>query len=483
MILMGSLYIILTEPHSDDSIPTLYWVTDANPTRYQQIELFHDWLIQNKHTTPEGNAIVRIKLETGGIDNKKLIHGVSGVAGDLIDLSDIDQYQKLGILEDVTEQGKSLGFDIHQTFPSLKPSLYFNDKQYGYPCNVSIHSCWVNTETFAKLEMEAPPEKWDVETFEKIGKEFVLKANKEKERQEVFFMNKPSDWLLIPWLTTLIRSMGQSTFNETLTDSTLDQGAFAEALRLNLKWVEEDHLFPSSAEASSFNSEGGFGGSLMSLFLEGNYGMITTGRWVLVRLRDLEEPPRVSVSRYPFKYFENSVVMTRAACIYKGSKHKKLAALFLSFLASQTYNEQIVQCADALPSNPKYLHSNEFLKPIHFPNEWGAHEVPARSAQEISIAETKSPYISYSSIVKVIREADEKVQNHISEPVEAAKEANLAIREEIQRNLKHRPKLKKQFDKDKFRQNQINRMKENGEKIPTSLISNPFYKKYYNDKK
>jgi hypothetical protein len=83
----------------------------------------------------------------------------------------------------------------------------------------------------------------------------------------------------------------------------------------------------------------------------------------------------------------------------------------------------------------------------------------------------------------VIREADEKVQNHISEPVEAAKEANLAIREEIQRNLKHRPKLKKQFDKDKFRQNQINRMKENGEKIPTSLISNPFYKKYYNDKK
>lgn len=479
IIASGTLYIITTQPESQNEVPVLYWVTDPNPARFEQIKLFQEWLIDNGHVTASGKPIVDLKLETGGADNKRIIHGVSGVAGDIIDASDIDQYKKLGILADVTDYATKYGFGIDSTYAALESSLFYDGRQYGFPCNVTTHACWVNKNTFRNVGMDVPPESWTVEEFERIGKEFVQRANKGKSRQDVFFMNQPSDWLLMPWMMTLIRSMGDSIFNETMTDTRLDSGSFEKALQLNQKWIEEDHLFPSAAEASSFNSEGGFGGSQLSLFLEGNYAMITIGRWMLVRLREIESPPEVSVSRYPYFYNENSVIMTRAATIYKGTKYPELAALFLSYLASEKYNKQIVDCADALPPNPKFCNSDDFLRPSDHKNEWGAHEVPFRSATSIAIPEVKSPYISYASLTKYIREANEKVLSHLCSPKIAAEQAASAIRLEINRNLKNSPTLQDRYAEETEIQKEIDLLKKDRGFIPLNKVKNPYFKNVY----
>lgn len=483
LILAGGIFIQLTKPENEITVPILTWVTDPNPARYEQIDFFHEWLIENGHVTETGEPVVRLKLETGGVDNKKIIHGVSGVAGDILDMyNETEQFYKLGILEDVTEAAKKYNFGIEHTFPAMKSNLVFNGRQYGFPCNVTSHACWANMDILKEHGINQLPESWTIEEFERIGKAFVEKANQGKERNEYFFMNNPGDGQFSSWITVLLRSTGSSFYNETMTRCIMDQGDFAKLLDLNMKWIEEDRIFPSAAEASSFSSASGYGGAKMSLFLEGRYAMITLGRWILVRMREMENPPEISVARYPYVNYENSIIMARSSTIYKGSKNKELAYLFLSYLASEKYNQQIVDSADALPPNPKYCETESFNRPKKYPNEWGAHERAYRSAYEISIPEAKSPYVSQSILLREMMDAFEKVQSRMASSTEASSQSTDTVNKEIERNLKNSVLLSEKFTKAQDLQNKIDELKKQGKPIPEDWVINPFWKKYYREK-
>lgn len=480
IISLGATFIVSTQPSSQSDVPILYWVTDPNPARYEQIELFKEWLIENGHVTEAGKPVMEIRLETGGIDNKTIIHGVSGVAGDIIDLYNVVQkYQQLGILENITEMATEHDFGLDKTYEALEPMLVIDGGQYAFPCNVTVHACWANMDTFEQYGIEKLPESWSIEEFERIGKAFVKQANEGKQRQDVFFMNNPTDDMFPYWMTVMVRSQGASLYNETMTRSMMHSPAFIRALETNRKWIEDDHLFPSSAEAASFSSAGGYGGAKMSLFLDGHYGMINIGRWVLVRMREMDNPPRVSVSRYPYFEYPNAIILGRAAAIYKGSKHKDLAALFLAYLASEKYNKQIVASADAMPPNPKYAKSEAYRKPPEHRNEWGAHEVPYEAAMSIAIAESKSPYINHSFLNKEIKDAFDKVQSKLASPEEAARQAALAVDTEIVRNLRDRLTLKERYEEALVLQEKIDKLKEEGKKIPADWVINPFLKHHY----
>ena len=49
---------LLTEPDMRSDVPVIYWATDPNPARVQQVVDFHDWLVENGHTTPDGKPSV-----------------------------------------------------------------------------------------------------------------------------------------------------------------------------------------------------------------------------------------------------------------------------------------------------------------------------------------------------------------------------------------------------------------------------------------
>ncbi|MFL2542591.1 MAG: hypothetical protein ACJ0UT_11600 [Candidatus Latescibacterota bacterium] len=41
----------MTEPDMGSDVPVIYWATDPNPARIEQVDKFHKWLVKNGHTT------------------------------------------------------------------------------------------------------------------------------------------------------------------------------------------------------------------------------------------------------------------------------------------------------------------------------------------------------------------------------------------------------------------------------------------------
>ena len=468
----------LTQPNMQSEVPVIYWATDPNPARFEQVDMFHQWLIDNNHTTPDGRPVIELRLETAEYSfrgGSGVIQGVSGVAADIIDCF-IPWYQSIGLLADVTEAAEEYGFGIDQTYAAVEPLLKVDGRQYGFSCNVYVMGLWLNVDTLEKYGMEKPPQTWDFETFERYGREFVRRANPPGERQTVFFMNRIEHSFLVK---TLHRSLGTSEFNETLTRCTLDDEGYTKTLERVYKWTYVDHIAASAAEESAFSAESGYSGIGLALFNRGNYASYVIGRWCLIRLRQYDKPPRVAVSHFPYGEFPNTVIATRSAGVYAGSKHIDLATLFLAYLASDEYSYQIVTSADAMPPNPEYTRIEEYVRPALYPNEWGSHEVSAKYAQELGIATAVSPFVPTATVGHNTTRALGQVMADLISPQEAAREAADRINAEIELTLKESPSLRQKFAELTKVQNEIDRYRREGRKVPLKWIANPFHRKYY----
>ena len=469
---------LLTEPDMASDVPVIYWSTDPNPARIKQVDQFHEWLVENGHTTMDGRPNVELRLETVAADRKGIIQGVSGVAADIMDCN-IPWYQSIGILADVTEAAERDGFGTDSTYDALEPLLTVDGRQYGFPCNVYVMGLWVNVDTFTKLGMEPPPTHWDWDTFERIGKEFVQRANPAGQRQTVFFVNRIEHAFFV---RAMHRSLGVSDFNETMTASGLDHAGFAETLARIRKWTFEDHIAASKAEETAFSAESGYSGAGLTLLNKGNYGTYTIGRWVLIRLRQFEESPRVSASHFPHGGFPNTLIAARTAAVYAGSPHLVEAKLFLAYLASEVYNIGIVESADAMPPIPRFTRTEGYLRPAEYPNEWGAHEVPAQGAESIAITLSTSPFVPSATVDRYKKRALEQVMAGLATPVQVAAEAASRIDAEIQLTLVDSPTLRRRYAGAVALQEKIDGYRQMGRPIPMEWIKNPFHRVYYGSK-
>src|SRR5437773_2073379 len=225
-------------PETRDAKPVLSWVTDPSPAREEQVRRFHSWLLK------KGHPQFKLQLDTANSDNtKKIIQGVSGVAGDILDLGtgDLPYFQSVGMLQDVTEDARKLGFDPSYTYPAVGPLIMLDGRQYRFPCNVAVPLYWVNKATFAKYAQPIPPPTWDWDTFERVGKAFVAAANVPGERPKVFF----AAGIDRNMANVLRRSCGLDIFNETLTRCTLDDPRYVQTLERIHKWTL-DRLIPTA---------------------------------------------------------------------------------------------------------------------------------------------------------------------------------------------------------------------------------------------
>lgn len=474
---------VMTEPSLRSDVPVLYWVTDRNPARVQQVERFHQWLIDQGHVTEDGEPVMELRLDTASRDpSKQIIQSVAGVAGDIMDC-DIAQMHSLGVLEDVTEAAERLGFGLDQTYPALAPLLTIDGRQYGFPCNVGTMAMWSNPEAFAAVGLEPPGREWTVESFEALGREFVKRANEPGQRQTVFFCNSLADWKGSRLVNTLHRSQGLSVFNETMTAATVDDPRYVWVLGKLWQWTYVDHLVPTAAEASSFATQSGYGGAELPLFVQGQYAMILAARYSLIRMRDFSEPLEMKLSYFPVPEggFPNDYVSTRAAAVYKGSPHPELAVLFLAYLASEPYNQQIVADADALPPNPIYTRSEAFLRPADHPTEWDVHGPTLVSATQRAIAPSVSPFVADASLRRLSAAAIQKVlaTPQLASPEQAAAELESRLNDEIARTIQESTLLREQYDKLIQRQAQIDAYRAEGRPVPLEWITNPFHRRYY----
>ena len=482
VLCIASLATWWSAPDQVSEVPVIRWVTDKNPAREQQVELFHDWLVRQGHATPEGNPAVRLRLDVGNSrEEKKIIHSVSGVAGDVMDLYNGQQVrllQAMGVLLPLDDAAGELGFGIDATYAALEPELFVGGSQYAFPANVVAHMLWVNRATFRELGMDPPPSRWTLEEFETIGKEYVRRANKGRALRDRFFVDSLD-------LETLHRSMGLSTFNETLTATTYDDPRYARALELIYKWTYEDHLLPTAAEMSAFSATAGYGGGSPQLFYRGNYAMMRSGRYMLIQFRAFDTPMDLAVSEPPHGGYPVTSLFTRCVGVYRGTGNAEAAAWFLQYLSGESYNMQIVRDADALPPNPKYTQIEAFKYPPDFPNEWNietgesVHTAFAEAAENIAVGGTYSPFVLPATVGRLEKEWQEEYMNDRVSAEEAAAGTGRLVEAEIRRTLAEQPGLRERYEALVEQQRRIDALKAEGRPIPRSLVLNPFYLRLY----
>ena len=467
--------ILASFPGAGDGPPRLYWVTDPAPAREEQMLGFERWLVDQGHVTSDGQPVAEIDLDANNGDQSKLIiQGVSGVAGDLLDVRwgrQMRLFQRIGILDDVTEAAAQGAFGPESTWPAMRPEIMLHRRQYMFPANVAVRLLWVNLDAFERYGIDPPPRRWSFDAFESIGKRFVAAANEPGERQTVFFADD------VP-IEPMHRSLGLSIFNETMTASDLDDPRYIRVLELKHRWTYRDNILPTPGQQQSMQGQAGWGGAGPQSFVRGDYGMLYSGRYMVMQYRRMDAP-RLDVSELPHGGFPNHRTTTRSTAVYAGSERPELARLFLAYLASERYNRLIVESGDAMPPIPKYTRTEAFRRPEGHRNEWGCHEVFAQAMRTTAIGGVYSEFILQTVADRIIERWQDEFSNGLTTAERAAAMTARAIDQRIERNLKRDASLRELYQQRLEKQAQIDDRLAAGKPIPPDWIANPFYRRYY----
>lgn len=494
ILVLASVYTWRTLPGAAGDAPVLYWVTDANPARAEQIRTFKQWLRKTYPDAPD----ITILVDTANTSPEKvLVQGVSGVCADLIDHSGgsaLRFRKSVGLLEDLTDDAARMGFDLSKTYPAIVPELVapvktvdadgratYVERQFAFPCNVTAEMLWINREAFAKAGLEPPARRWTVDEFERVGREFVLRANPSNAIQRVFFIADVQPLLLA-------NSAGGCLFNETATAPAVNRQPMIDAFKLRHRWTfESPRLLPTSSERSSFAASSGYGGAGLAMFAQGNYALIYGGRYLTIQFRKISDeriavggrPMDLAICEMPHWTMPISRTFTRATAIYAGGRQKELAKYFLAFLASEDYNLNIVADGDSLPPDPRYTQLEAYRRPKDRPDEWGSHEALAETMDMIAVPGESSPFVIDDVVNRLLEKAQDYHINNLKSAEQALADLEREMAAEIRRSLDEDPDLLPLYEARLAAQAEIDALRARGAKVPLSLISNPYHRRWY----
>lgn len=466
----ASAALYWTLPEQRAGHPVLYWVTQDDAVKRETIELFTQW------RAARGLPPVEVRIDSANLDpTKKLVQGVSGVGGDLIDVYtlQLELFQATGMLADVTEQAKRDGFSVDQTYSVARDDVIIGGRQYGFPRNVDVPMMWVNRDTFARYGIPEPPTRWTWDEFEALGKRFVGAANPPGTKQRVFFLSRI-------WRDVLRRGNGAAIFNETQTRCTLDTPQSLEMLRRLYRWTVEERLMPTREEDAAFAADASGWDAAFALFAAGRYAMLYEGRWALIRLR-----PRGNLRMRIVEPFHNGFPNTQGGSgvvsVYAGTKHPREAEEFLQFLTSEPFNLLVARSGDSLPPVPTYAETEAFLRPPGHENEWGMHAEFAKAGRTIALAASKSPFVLPMMVDRIDQEVVEAMFAGRFSPEEAARVLTERLNAEIALNVRQSPRLRKLFDERSTRQRTIEARRAAGQRVPAAWIDDPYHLKRYRE--
>jgi multiple sugar transport system substrate-binding protein len=456
---------------SSDHAPVLMWSTDADPLRQKQSKRFRDWLKKNNY--PDINLKVDSANQGGG---KQIILGVSGVASDLMQLNenDVDMTFKVGLIKSISGDFEKMGLTVEDIQPAIRDNLNFDGKMIGYPLNLSLIALIVNRAKFRELGMEVPTRKMSVDTFETMGREYLKRANAGKKNREFFFVHAVNPYVLL-------RSLGVSLYNETLTGGALNRSETAMMFKKYSQWINTEHLIPSAAEMASFSTEQNTGGVEHQLLVKGVFGMIQGGRLASAFFRRMNATNLdYTIIENPSFGYVNTYVAPRMIVVYTGSQHPELALYFIKYLASAEYNLAIAKDGEALPPNPKFMTNEEYLNPAG-DNEKEFHRNIAEMAKTSAIGREYSPYIDLKKTLNLFNYNFSGYLGGYISLEEAVKTLDEDINKEIKRKVAQNADLRESYTKALERQKQIDAIKAKNAKIPLDLVDNTFLKRYYKD--
>ena len=86
VLIVVSVFTVLLRPEAQEKYPQLEWMSDTNPQRFEQAELFETWLKTKYPDLSKDSRYPAFGIKLNAANNQStVIQAVSGVAGDLID--------------------------------------------------------------------------------------------------------------------------------------------------------------------------------------------------------------------------------------------------------------------------------------------------------------------------------------------------------------------------------------------------------------
>lgn len=432
-------------PSASDSDRTpLVWTTDPNPQRDPQVEWFNRL---------NSDCQLRIDPANYGV-MKVVVQSSAGMGPDLIgqitDLS-LQTYRDAGILWDVTENAKEMGFGLDTLPETVHQLVQLRDpetleyRQYVYPANIFNTIIIYNKDLFDQYGVAYPPDDLTWERYIEIAKAMTL-YDEDSPAVPRIFGGGGVDRLDCLW------SYGGALLNSDGTRCPLGEPEAVAGMVFLHSLYFEHGVEPTATMKAGVSAQGGWGGGFMNWFGEGKCAMFFGSRWMLIRLRrHFHEQrsagldiPRMGACLAPRLGDGKRYVRTgvRGVGINRMSPVRDEALKFLSFLASEKYSDLINEGADAMPGNKAYVSMGHFANQ-DWPGEQEINDVTIKS-----LAYARSPRRSLLVDSSVVNRAFRRAVSEITAKENltaamirrimerAAKEVDGVIAENIERNPK-----------------------------------------------
>jgi len=435
-VVMYAYALSTLEVLGDPNRTTITWSTDPNPARTKQVGIF-------EAKNPDLEGLVDKRDAT-----KIIVRCATGTGPDIVDIYDVFElatFAEAGILMDLTPFADSLGFGVDNTYASLREGLSYEGKHYRFPCNVHANVMVYNEKILADHGAPLPQPDWTWDDF--IESALAVRNNPSKSgEQHIPLANWNSEWIY----RDLLIGHGGDFFTEDGLHSRLGEEEALKAMEIFRDMAITHDIMPTSAEALTLSSQGGWGSGGISWFFNQQAAYIHIGRWAIVQIpvyleRNPDIVDNIAAARLPrvAGHPSRGVVGSRAAGINAKSKNPQAAKRFLQYLAGRDYSALIVEDGDALPPNPDMAHTGTDLINDIVPDP--AFHQPFIDAVEEGVTLKMSPFIEAQIVKRWTLEAVQEVENGADPRATITRVAN-EIDAQIRQNLRRRPALQAKYE-------------------------------------
>lgn len=406
----------------------LVWVTDDNPVRKGQVDLFN-------RLNPDLYLMID---PSNNAQDKIIVQSIGGIGPDLFDsygFASTETYVNAGIAWDITDPLREAGIVVQDLiWPVGIPSCVVKDRTYGFPCNVNADAIWFNMDLFDKAGIPYPKSGWTWEEFVDTATKLTVRDSRGKPVQFGYYM----DWFGYP---NLIKQHKARIWSEDGTQCTIGSDEGIAAFTKIHELMYKHRVMPSPQEEAALSTAGGWGTGGITFFMGGRVAMALGGRWWLNRLRD---QPNMRLGVVEMPYAKVPVMQGGARCtlVNKNSPRREAALRFIKYLASREYNELVNEQADALPGVKKYSYTPIFEFNPRYPKEtWNK---TWRHVVEISQPEEVNPFVRGAELQPLNTQLDLIRAN--AKPVAAAlRDAEREMNERILRQISLKPHLRELY--------------------------------------
>ncbi len=411
----------------------LTWSTDQNPARRGQLAPF-----------ASQNPDISVMVEPNSFD-RTIVQCATGVGPDIIEIystQDMVAYVQAGILLDLTEYAREMGFGPESTYPRLVGNLMYEGRQYRYPANAASQVLIYNKRIFDEAGVPYPTDGMLWDDFIELAKPLTVESP-DGRGHDRFALVMGQDYV-----KDLLLQFGASFFDETKTRCTIDSPQALAAMEFYRDLIRVHRLIPSPSAAESLSAAGGWGHGEIRWFASEKAACIWGSRWMMVIFRQYPElHPHLGVVTLPRLPGGTSASYsgTRGPGINAASERIPESLEFLRYLASPEYAEVIAMSSDGLPPLAEYADEPERLLNPAYPTE-DFQEVFVESMRFAEPLET-SPFVDPVFVAsRVWIDCMDTIANGIASPEEALRLAARQIDQRIERNVRERPDLRELYE-------------------------------------